>query len=251
MAQRKKAQIENVMPSSQREYGTRSRGLLRSPGILAKWPIIGLIMVLAGGIAFGAIAYSVETNSPLIQYDVPVSMAAHQAALQSSPALRQFMIAGFYVGEQVIVAIGAILFLYFFVMRLWPELLMVLIAWAGEGAIWIYTSAFFDRHRPVFDTPVWHQMTSPGFPSGHSISAVMCYGLIAYLLMPSVRSVIAKAFVIALAVLVILYVGYSRIFVGDHYLSDVLAGFALGIAWSGLVYTLVELAFFKRNKRHV
>jgi undecaprenyl-diphosphatase len=47
-------------------------------------------------------------------------------------------------------------------------------------------------------------------------------------------------------VLVILFIGYSRIFVGDHYPTDVLAGYALGIAWSGFVYTLVELMSYKK-----
>ena len=51
-----------------------------------------------------------------------------------------------------------------------------------------------------------------------------------------------------LAGLIILYIGVSRLFVGDYYPSDVLAGCALGIAWSGLVYTMIEwIAKKKRN----
>ena len=46
--------------------------------------------------------------------------------------------------------------------------------------------------------------------------------------------------------LIILYIGFSRLFVGDHYLTDVLAGYALGVAWSGLAFTLVELVFKTR-----
>ena len=94
-------------------------------------------------------------------------------------------------------------------------------------------------------------MTAPGFPSGHAISAVMCYGLLAYLLIPRMSSRFWKAVVIVTAGLIILYIGVSRLFVGDHYLSDVLAGYALGIAWSGLVYTVVELITKKRMNGHV
>ena len=64
------------------------------------------------------------------------------------------MIFGFYLGEHVIVAIGAVLVVYFLYKRFWPELAMVLIAWGGEGAIWIVLSQYFDRSRPVFDVSV-------------------------------------------------------------------------------------------------
>ena len=224
---------------------------LRTPGPLARWPLIGLLMVLLGGITFGAIVISLRTNGPLIQADLPVANYIHNAALHSSLFIRDLMIFGFYLGEQIIVVIGALLALYFLVKRFWPELCMVVFAWAGEGSIWLVFSQYFNRPRPIFDVPVWHQMTSPGFPSGHTISAVMCFGLLAYLLVPKIHLRFWKAIAIGVAVLVILFIGFSRIFVGDHYLTDVLAGLALGVVWSGFIYTLIELIFKKRMKGYV
>jgi membrane-associated phospholipid phosphatase len=236
----------------QSEGSDRSRSnSLSTPGLLARWPIIGLLMVLLGGIAFGAIAISLQSNGPLQQADIPVANAIHEAALQSSPFIRDVMIFGFYLGEHVIAAIGLVLALYFLFKRFWPELCMVVVAWAGEGTIWLVLSGYFNRARPIFDVPVWHQMTAPGFPSGHSISAVMCFGLLAYLLVPMIRLRFWKVVVIVLALLIVFYIGFSRIFVGDHYLTDVIAGLALGVAWSGFVYTLVELIFKKRIKGYV
>ena len=84
-------------------------------------------------------------------------------------------------------------------------------------------------------------MTAPGFPSGHSFSAVLCFGLLAYLIVPKMHTRTWKIVVIVAAVGIILFIGFSRIFVGDHYPSDVLAGYGLGIAWGGLVYTTIEL----------
>ncbi len=235
--------------------GLDKRGLprigLQTPGLLARLPIIGALMVLLGVIAFGVIAYSLQTNGPLIQVDVPVANYTHAVALQSSPFIRDAMIFGFYLGEHGILAIGILLVLYFVYKRFWPELCMVVVAWAGEGTIWLVLSGYYNRSRPIFDTPVWHQMTAPGFPSGHSISAVMCFGLLAYLLIPRMPQRIWKVVVITASVLVILYIGFSRIFVGDHYLMDVVAGYALGIAWSGLAYTFVELIFKKRITKYV
>lgn len=222
---------------------------LRSPGYLGQWPLTGLVMVILGLAAFGVFALNVRTNGPLLHNDVVVANRLHQFALQSPLWLRDLAIAGYFVGQHVIVAIGILLALYFILRRCWMELAMVVIAWAGEGALWLLIAPYFARPRPTFATPVWHVMTAPSFPSGHTIAAVMCYGFLAYITAPWIRSGLGRAVVIAVAALVIIFVGFSRVFIGDHYLTDVLAGLALGIAWSGLVYTLVELVARSRGSR--
>jgi membrane-associated phospholipid phosphatase len=237
----------NVIPLPHVPVDRDWLGSLRTPGLLGQRPLIGLLMVLLGSIVFGVLAVSLQANGPLNRLDVPLADTVHAAALQSPSFLRDAMIFGFYLGEHIIVAIGVLLALYFLYKRFWPELCMVAIAWAEEGAMWLVLSAHFQRARPVFAAPVWHQMTAPGFPSGHSISAVMCFGLLAYLVAPKMHSRFARTVVIVTAVLIILYIGFSRIFVGDHYLTDVLAGYALGIALCGLVYTGVELVAKRRR----
>jgi undecaprenyl-diphosphatase len=91
----------------------------------------------------------------------------------------------------------------------------------------------------------------PGFPSGHAVSVVVFYGLMAYLLAPKIPSAVWKGVVVAAALLIIGFVGFSRIVTGGHYLTDILAGYAVGIAWSGVVYTLIENYFQKRRSRNV
>lgn len=239
-----------ILMHSKRERASKDHlGILRTPGYLARWPLIGLLMILLGGVAFSAFAINLETNGPLIKADMQVGNYIHQAALRSPIIIRDVMISGFYIGEQVIAVIGALLAVYYLYRRFLPELFMVVIAWLGEIAIFYFSSHFFNRPRPVYPVPVWHQMIHPGFPSGHSISAVMCYGLLAYLLAPKMASRFWKAVVIVAAVVIILFIGFSRIFVGDHYLTDVLAGYAIGFIWSGLVYTSIELIMWKRKEK--
>ena len=236
-----------LQPSLSNNLLNKDPGGLRSPGFLGKRPIIGLLIVLLGVVLFGLMAINWQTTGPLIQTDMRVAGDVHSVALQSSSFIRDVMIFGFYLGEHGIIAIGALMGLYFLFKRRWAELSMVVIAWAGEGSIWLILSAHFNRPRPVFDVAVWHQMNTPGFPSGHAVSAVMCFGLVAYLLVPKLKSHFGKITVIILALIIILYIGYSRIFVGDHFLTDVLAGYGLGIAWSGCVYTSVELIAIRRQ----
>ncbi len=242
-----------VVASRGQQKTSRLEGL-RTPGLLGKWPLIGLVMVLLGSGLFGFFAVELQAHGPLIQTDMQVANNLHQAALQSPRFTIEMMDFGFYVGEQLIVVIGALLTLYFLIRHFWLELSMVLIAWAGEGGIWLILSNYFHRARPSFAAALWRTpavppLTVPGFPSGHSFSAVVCYGFLAYLLVPKMRSGFWKFVVIALAVFIMCYVGFSRVFVGDHFLMDVLAGYALGIAWSGLVYTSAEL-FARRKLRH-
>jgi membrane-associated phospholipid phosphatase len=199
------------------------------------------MMVLLGGGLFGVLAAAVQSHNPqLLQFDTQFVDNLHAVALHSAPLIVGLAIFGYYAGEEIIVAIGVVLVLYFLYKRYWTELWMVLIAWGGEAGLWLLISNYFNRPRPVFANPVWHQMTAPSFPSGHVFGAVLCYGLLAYLIIPKMSTRFWKGVVVAIALLIILYVGWARLFVGDHYPSDILAGYGLGTAWGGLVYTLVE-----------
>ena len=123
---------------------------------------------------------------------------------------------------------------------------MLLLSSAGGSFVWNYFVDYFARPRPTQQTGL--EVTSiPAFPSGHAMSAIICYGFLAYLLIPHMPSRAWKWVVGIAAVAVILFDGYSRVFQGGHYLSDVLAGYALGLAWSVLIYTLIERVFMKRK----
>lgn len=235
-------------PPQHKDFSRNHSGL-RSPGLLGRYPIIGIIMVVLGSGLFAVIAIDFLTQGPLTQTDNLIVNPLHAYALSSSPLIMIPMMFGFYFAEFGFIVIGAGLLVYFLHKRFWTEFSMVLIAWGGEGPLWYFLSGYFNRPRPVFDVPAWHYLTSPGFPSGHSLAAVMCLGFLAYLVVPKIHSYFWKSMVVGLTLLIILYVGFSRLFVGDHYPTDVLAGYAVGLAWAGLVYTVVERFAKKRNER--
>jgi undecaprenyl-diphosphatase len=200
-------------------------------------------MFLLGGLVFGALAYNLDTHGPLLQWDAPVDNSLHAEAISSPVYIKDLMIAGFYVGKQVVSAIGILLGLYFLYKRFWRELAMVALGFGGAGLIWWLLSNYFNRPRPVFNPPLWMIIPGGGFPSGHTISAVVCYGLLAYLWVPKLYSRFWKGVVIVAAVAIMIFIGYSRLFLGEHFLTDILAGYALGILWAGLAYTAIELIF--------
>jgi undecaprenyl-diphosphatase len=156
------------------------------------------------------------------------------------------MDAGYYIGREVIMVVGILLGLYFIFRRYWQELAMVTIGLAGSSSLFLSLSTFIARARTP--TQIWIIVNIPGFPSGHAITVVVFYGLLAYLLAPKMPSAFWKVVVVAAALLIIGFVGFSRIFTGGHYLTDVLSGYAVGIAWSGVVYTLIEIYIQKRRQ---
>lgn len=76
--------------------------------------------------------------------------------------------------------------------------------------------------------------TSFSFPSAHAVMSVVFYGFIIYLLLPKIKSRKLKAFKIFIASLLVLLIGFSRLYLGVHYLSDVLAGYIIGFIWFGI-----------------
>jgi undecaprenyl-diphosphatase len=80
---------------------------------------------------------------------------------------------------------------------------------------------------------------APGyaFPSGHSAQAAATYATLAYLLSARLRRWRPQVAVWTVAALIVVLVGFSRLYLGAHWLTDVLGGYALGAAWTALVIT--------------
>ena len=88
----------------------------------------------------------------------------------------------------------------------------------------------FRRPRPHFAHPLVVE-TSYSFPSGHAMESFVVYGMLAYFAVLTLRSWRARtAVVIGVALLVIL-IGFSRMYLGVHYFSDVIGGYAAGVVW--------------------
>ncbi len=96
----------------------------------------------------------------------------------------------------------------------------------------------FDRDRPEFLTSV--TAITPSFPSGHSTGAMAVYGFIAYAIARDLASRRARFEVAYWTAVLITLVGFSRIFLSVHYLSDVAAGFLVGSFWLLLGFTVAE-----------
>ena len=221
---------------------------IRSPGTLARHPFIGVAMFISGSLVFALIAYNLVSHGPLLAWDIPLAISLHTTALNSPPWIHAIMIAGYYIGDQLVVVVGAVLGIYFLRKHHWQELAMLVNGFGVSALLFLLLSHIFNRARPVFESQIWRVETIPGFPSGHAIAVVASYGLLAYFFVPKISSRAGKAWTVTGALLVALYILFSRLFLGDHFLTDIVAGCAVGVAWSGLAHTAVELMFRERNR---
>ena len=92
----------------------------------------------------------------------------------------------------------------------------------------------FKRLRPDVPWAFVHEH-SFSFPSGHSVLAIVMYGVIVYKTQDKLRSVWAKAALVAGAVLMVAGIGFSRVYLGAHYPSDVAGGYFVGAVWLAAV----------------
>src|SRR5512141_2434740 len=159
---------------------------LGAPRLLARRPIIGFLLFIFGGLVFGALTYNLYAHGPLLQWDGALANTLPAIGLSSPAFVKYLMIAGFYVGKDVIMVIDVLLILFLLFKRYWRELTMVTVGGVGELLIFHFLSTFIGRTRPP--TQIWIVVNIPGFPSGHAISVVVCYGLLAYLLTARIRS---------------------------------------------------------------
>lgn len=86
------------------------------------------------------------------------------------------------------------------------------------------------RSRPDEELRLVQESTF-SFPSGHAFASMVAFGCVIVLLLLFLRSGTLQRVLVILSFVTILFIGFSRIFLGVHYLSDVIAGFSLGLFW--------------------
>ncbi len=121
-----------------------------------------------------------------------------------------------------------------------PAILSLWISVVGAGGIVYLSKLFFDRPRPELALYIEH---TPSFPSAHATIAVAFYGFLAWMIMRNVSGWKAKIHIFFVTLILILLIGFSRLYLGVHYLSDVLAGYFVGGMM--LVFSIALLEYWK------
>ncbi|MDB5959408.1 MAG: hypothetical protein JWP59_702 [Massilia sp.] len=198
---------------------------------------LGVAMLFIGMLAFGFIADDVVSNEELAQLDVAV---AHWFHVRATPPMTAFMMAVTNLHGGIIGGLlGLSLLGYFYVRKLRWWLLAGMIILPGGTLLNVLIKYTFQRARPSFDAPLL-TLTTYSFPSGHTAFAAMFYGLLACWAVAHLRGAAARAAVALAACAMVALVGVSRMYLGVHYLTDVMAATAEGCIWLALCITTVS-----------
>jgi undecaprenyl-diphosphatase len=135
---------------------------------------------------------------------------------------------------------------YLWIKRLRVWVLTLTLAVFGGMALNVLLKHLFVRPRPLFKNPLL-MLTTYSFPSGHTLMATVFYGTLCALVLTRSQRWLWRALAITVAGVMILLVGFSRIYLGAHYLSDVLAAIAEGLAW--LAFSFISVAEVKRRQK--
>lgn len=168
-------------------------------------------------------------------------------SLTSAGLTSVMLAASWYGGPSVLVPLGLFAALVF-LLRGWRRgALLVLVTLAGAGLLnWLLKFSFARERPEVFvDYPL---PGSPSFPSGHALYAASVFGGMAALLAPRLKHRALRVLVWAGAGVLVLLVGFSRVYIGVHYPSDVLAGYSVGLIWVTAVAVGDRLARRRRSR---
>lgn len=133
--------------------------------------------------------------------------------------------------------------------RDWTPVILLATGLLGSLLLTVVGKEYADRVRPPQDLALPPFEHSPAFPSGHSLNSMVLAALTAYLVIITARAVWARWVVTVVCLLFPIVVALSRVYLGQHWLTDVLAGLALGIAWSFAVITAHRIWRRLRQRR--
>ena len=189
-------------------------------------------------------AEDVLTGDPLVFFDQTVATTLHEMA--SPPLTTFFLIVTAFGSVETIALLGLLVAGVLAWRRSWLMMGTWLAAVVGGQLLDQILKQFFARPRPYFEHPLLLE-SSYSFPSGHTMESLVVYGMLAYFAVLALESWRARTAVVFGAALVVLLIGLSRMYLGVHYFSDVVAGYAAGGVWLSALITGAETV--RRAKR--
>lgn len=205
-----------------------------------------VVFLLISGLAFAFIRIAGEmAEGETRGFDETILLALRDPANRASPIGPGWLEASMIDitalgGVTVLTLISSLVVIYLLVTKRFANAAVVVVSVAGGAFLTRAMKFSFARPRPeLVDHLV--PVSSLSFPSGHAIASAVTYLTLGVLLARTERRVRVRAFIFAVAVALTLVIGVSRVYLGVHYPTDVLAGWSLGAAWALLCWAAARM----------
>ncbi len=203
---------------------------------------VGLLVLAAGGWAFGLLAEEVAEGDTGLDNRIAGELHEH-----ATRPLTEFFEAVTTLGNGIVLAGVAAIAAYLLARRrYYTEAVLMVLAYAGAQVLSFSLKLAFRRDRPFFTDPL-ATLSTYSFPSGHATVSIAVYGALTLVLLRRLTGP-ARIVCLAAAVLLVSLIGFSRLYLGVHFLSDVLAGYSVGLAWLALCVVVLDLHHRRRSR---
>lgn len=213
-------------------------------GSSGKYTTTGRIWLLAAA----ALLFTALVIFVFIRHDTgPDDTVFAFIAPYRTPGFTGFMnFISFYGNHNFLVPANLLLVIYFFVKKKKRLAIFTLITALSSLGLMSLIKNLVQRHRP--SNPLVAGVTNYSFPSGHAFMSVAFYGLLIWLVLTYTTQQWKQRLWVALLLIFILVIGFSRIYLRMHYTSDVVAGLCLGTIWLLLLLLLSDWWYSRAPK---
>lgn len=216
--------------------------------------LVALLLVIGAAVAVALTAVSEEVydavaaKDGVAAFDRPVL----DAAIRLRTPLADHLVTWFtQLGGPIGMPIIAVVITVFMALRWrsWTPPALMLIAATGSLAMTATGKHLIGRTRPPHVDAVPPFESSPSFPSGHALNSTVIAGVVAYLVIRHLDRLLTRTLAVFAAIAWASAIGLSRVFLGLHWLTDVMAAWTLGLAWLAVVITAHQLFLALRRSR--
>lgn len=206
---------------------------------LKKELFIAFLISFVSLLGFGFIAVLVSKHS-IITFDRTI---IYYVQGFETPMLTTIMKLFTFIGKTVPVVVISLLSIFFLykVLKHRSELVLFIAVILGADILYATLKQLFHRARP--DLHRLAEASNYSFPSGHATMAFALYGVLTFLLWRHISTRLGRTVLIIISVFMILAIGISRIYLGVHYPSDIIAGYFISAFWLTLA-----IGFYQRYK---
>jgi undecaprenyl-diphosphatase len=207
-------------------------------GYLVLYLGLGLLLSLVTFNIFSGIAEQVTEQAPLVEFDQTLATTLYENATPLE--ITFFGLVTNLAGRMATIVLGLGVGLVLAFRRQWLLLISWGVAILGNSLLNAFLKITFQRLRPEFAEPILVEEFW-SFPSGHAMGAVLLYGMLTYFLVLLLNRYLEKVILVIMVTLVLL-IGFSRLYLGVHFFSDVVAGYLIAAGWLAIVISGTEVA---------
>jgi undecaprenyl-diphosphatase len=219
--------------------------LKRSVKMLSLSLMLGLAGAI-GALLFLAWLADEVPEGELRRFDDGTRAAIHQFA---SPFLTSSMLRISFLGSTLFLTALTVVVVLCFALRRWKrEAILFGITMAGAGLLDLTLKYAFHRARPV----PFFDMVAPksySFPSGHALASFCFYGALAAILTTRIKNGRARLVIWIISAVLVFLIGFSRVYLGVHYTTDVLAGYSAALIWIVTVRFVEQRLVSRRREK--